>query len=78
VEQPPIATLSLLGRLAQNKEEFPVTVSIGKPYLRANGSWACPVELTGLAAFVRSGGRLRNLGDDPEDSFSLGTYFGVS
>jgi hypothetical protein len=103
VEQP-IATLSLLGRLAQTQEEFPVTVSIGTPYPRGNGSWACPVELKGLherladivgdnslqalclavqlagtllAAFIRGGGRLRNPGDDPEDSFSLEGYFGA-
>ena len=43
-----IATLSLLGRLAHTQEEFPVEVSIGRPYSRDNGSWACPVELKGI------------------------------
>src|SRR5215208_2728369 len=47
VEQP-IATLSLLARMAEMREEFPVKVSIGTPYALANGSWACPVELDGL------------------------------
>jgi hypothetical protein len=47
VEQP-IATLSLLGSSAPTHEEFHISVSVGAPYLRANGSWACPVELQGL------------------------------
>ena len=101
----PIATLALQARRSANSEEFPVSVSVGAPYRRPNGSWGCPLELTGLhgrladvvgedsfqalclaivlagnllRAFVDGGGRLRSLGDDPEDLFPLEAYFGAS
>jgi hypothetical protein len=100
----PTATLSLLGRASEAEEEFAIELSIGVPYPRANGSWACPVELSGLherlpdmvgndslqalclairlsgrllTAFVERGGRLRERGDEPDDTFSLDHYFGT-
>lgn len=66
----PIATLSLVGRLAQTPEEFPVTVSIGTPYPRGNGSWACSVELKGLHD------RLADIvGDDSLQALCLAVQF---
>jgi hypothetical protein len=65
-----IATLSLLGRSDQSAAEFPVTVSIGAPYSRANGSWACPVELTGLHASPAE-----IAGDDSLQALCLGVQF---
>jgi hypothetical protein len=43
-----IASLTLQARRSDRSEEFPIMVSIGQPYPQPNGSWACPVELSGL------------------------------
>jgi hypothetical protein len=69
VEQP-IATLSLLGRLAHSPKEFPVQVSLGAPYSRDNGSWACPVELKGIHDPVAD-----IVGDDSLQALCLAVQF---
>jgi hypothetical protein len=69
VEQP-IATLSLLGRLAHTEKEFPVQVSIGTPYSRDNGTWACPVELKGIHDRVAD-----IVGDDSLQALCLAVQF---
>jgi uncharacterized protein DUF6968 len=66
----PIATLSLLGRLADTQKEFPVQVSIGKPYSRDNGSWACPVELEGIHDRIAD-----IVGDDSLQALCLAVQF---